>query len=132
MVVSLSVASKLAVAGALGGAIFASACARAPRHRTPAAELRRLVLCALALYLIGVLATLNHFAIVAGVVYGAGIMVSALAAWLSRGRDREDPPDGQKPVDEPRPPEPDGQPQLDWSAFEREFQEYAQRLPDRV
>jgi hypothetical protein len=130
MAVSLSVAWKLALAGGLAAAIFVSVRARAPRQMVPVAELRRLVLCALILYLVGALATLTHHAGLAGLLYGAGIMVSALAAWLSRGRDREDPPDGEGLTDGPLPPEPDGLPELDWSTFERDFREYAARLHD--
>lgn len=124
MVLSLSAIWRLAFAVVLCAAIVVSACARAPRQSVPGAELRRLVLCALTLYGIGGLASLTHHAVLAGLVYGAGIMISALAAWLSRGRD-EDPPDGHEPVDEQPPPEPDGVPRFDWSAFERDFRAYA-------
>jgi hypothetical protein len=108
-------------------AILMSACARAPRQSVPGAELRRLVYCALLLYLVGGLASVSHHQLLAGFVYGAGIIVSALAAWLARGRDQEDPPDDDEPSDEPPPPEPDGLPRLDWAAFEREFRTYARR-----
>jgi hypothetical protein len=129
MVLSLSAALKLAFALALVGAIFLSACARAPRQAVPRAELRRLVVCALTLYAVGGLASLTHHQQLAALVYGAGIMVAALAAWLSRGRDQEDPPDDDdRPVDEQPPPEPDGMPRLDWAAFEREFRDYSQRV----
>jgi hypothetical protein len=128
MVFSLSAAWKLVFALALVGAIFTSAFARAPHHSVPRAELRRLVVCALTLYAVGGLASLTHHGALAGIVYGAGIIVAALAAWLSRGRDQEDPPDGDEPVDEQPPPEPDGVPRLDWAAFEREFREYSQRV----
>jgi hypothetical protein len=129
MVVSLSAALKLAFALALVGAIFLSACARAPRQSVPRTELRRLVLCALTLYGVGGLASLTHHQELAALVYGAGIMVAALAAWLSRGRDQEDPPDGgDEPEDEQPPPEPEGVPRLDWAAFEREFREYTERV----
>lgn len=105
-----------------------SACVRAPRRSVPATDLRRLVLCALILYAVGGLATLTHHTGLAGLVYGAGISVAALAAWLSRGRDQEDPPGGGRPPGEEQPPpEPDGMPGLDWSTFEREFREWAQR-----
>ena len=124
MVISLAAAWRLALAIAFCLAIFTSACARAPRHSVPGSELRRLVICALVLYAVGGLASLSHHEILAGFVYGAGIIVSALAAWLSRGRDQEDPPDGDEPVDEPPPPEPDGVPRLDWAAFERDFRAY--------
>ena len=128
MMLSLSAAWKLVFALALVGAIFMSACARAPRQSVPRSELQRLVLCALTLYAVGGLATLTHHEALAGFVYGAGIMVAALAAWLSRGRDQEDPPDGDEPVDEQPPPEPDGMPRLDWAAFEHEFREYSERV----
>jgi hypothetical protein len=127
MVISLAAAWRVALAIAFCAAIFMSARARPPRQSVPGAELRRLVYCALMLYLIGGLASLSHHELVAGVVYGAGIMVSALAAWLSRGRDQEDPPDHDEPVDEPPPPEPDGVPRLDWATFERDFRSYARR-----
>ena len=127
MVLSLEAMWRLGLAIAFCTAIFMSACARAPRQSVPGPELRRLVYCALILYLVGAVASLSHHQLVAGFVDGAGILVSALAAWLSRGRDQEDPPDGGEPVDEPPPPEPDGLPRLDWAAFEREFRAYAQR-----
>jgi hypothetical protein len=134
MVVSLQAAWRLAFAIALLAAILMSACARAPRHSVPSAELRRLVLCALGLYGVGGLASLNHHETLAGLVYGTGIIISALAAWLSRGRDREDPPDDhEEPVDEPPPPEPDGVPRFDWTAFERDFRAWeARRERDRA
>jgi hypothetical protein len=127
MVISLAAAWRLGLAVAFCLAIVLSACARAPRHSVSGFEIRRLVGCALLLYAIGALASLGHHEILAGLVYGAGITVSALAAWLSRGRDQEDPPDGDEPVDEPPPPEPDGVPHFDWTAFEREFRTYAAR-----
>ena len=135
VVVPLTVAWKLAFAAVLVVAIFASAFIRAPRRSVPAAELRRLVVCSLSLYAVGALASLTHHPAVAAAVYGAGISVAALAAWLSRGRDQEDPPDdGDEPVDEQPPPEPDGVPPVDWARFEREFREYARRQeqPPRV
>jgi hypothetical protein len=126
--VSLSIAWKLLFAIALGLAIFMSAWARAPRYSVPAADLRRLVICALILYGVGGLATLTHHTGLAGLMYAAGIAVAALAAWLSRGRDQEDPPDDDRqPVDEQPPPEPEGVPRLDWPKFEREFRDWADR-----
>lgn len=127
MVISLATAWRVALAIAFCAAIFMSACARAPRQSVPGPELRRLVYCALLLYVVGGLASLSHHELLAAFVYGAGIMVSALAAWLSRGRDQGDPPDGDEPVDTPPPPEPDGVPRLDWAAFERDFRAYARR-----
>jgi hypothetical protein len=135
VVVQLSVVWKLALAVLLLGAIAASACVRAPRRTVPFGELRRLVICALSLYAIGGVASLTHHPVLAGLVYGAGISVAALAAWLSRGRDQEDPPDGDEPVRPPPPPDPDVLPWLDWDRFEREFRDYAgrdrPRLPTR-
>ncbi len=123
-----AVAWKLAFAIVLVATIATSALARAPRRAASPVELRRLVGCALVLYAVGGLATLTHHSVLAGLVYAAGIGVAALAAWLSRGRDQEDPPDGgNEPVDEQPPPGPDGIPWWDWERFERDFREYARR-----
>jgi hypothetical protein len=127
VVVTLSFASKVAFAVVLAMAILVSACARAPRHSVPAAELRRLVVSALVLYAVGGLATLTHHPALAAMVYATGIAIAALAAWLSRGRDQDDPPGGSEPFDEPPPPEPDGVPRLDWDRFEREFRDWERR-----
>ena len=124
---SLSLVSKLAFAAVLVVAIIASACARAPRRSVDPGELRRLVVCALLLYGVGGAASLSHRPALAGLVCGAGISVAALAAWLSRGRDQEDPPDGDQPVQPTPPPDRDGVPRLDWARFEREFRDYARR-----
>jgi hypothetical protein len=131
MVVSSSVAWKLALALVLGAGIFLSAYARAPQRAIPGAELRRLVCSALGLYVIGGVASLTHHPVLAGLVYAAGIIVCALAAWLSRGTDSEDPPDGDEPVDEQPPPEPDGVPRFDWALFEQEFRAYESRGHER-
>jgi hypothetical protein len=127
MVVPPSVAWKLVLAITLAAAIVVSACASAPRRAVPGGDLRRLIASALALYAVGGLASLTHHASLAGLVYAAGIMVCALAAWLSRGTDSEGPPRGEDPVDEQPPPEPDGLPELDWSEFERAFRAYSER-----
>jgi hypothetical protein len=127
MVVPASYAWRLVIAIALGVAIFISAYARAPRRRVPWSDLRWLVLSALGLYGVGGVASLTHHAVLAGLVYAAGITTCTLAAWLSRGSDSEDPPDTDEPVDEQPPPEPDGLPELDWVAFERAFRAYAER-----
>jgi hypothetical protein len=127
MVVPASGAWKLALAVLLGAAIFASAYAKAPRRAVPRAELGRLVICALALYAIGGLASLTGHAALAGVVYAVGIAACAFAAWLSRGTDSDDPPDGDQPADEQPPPDPDGVPRIDWEEFERAFRTYTER-----
>jgi hypothetical protein len=132
MLLPPSMAWKLVLAIALAGVIFASARARAPRRALPSRELRRLVVAALALYGIGLVASLRHQVLVSGVVYASGIAVSALAAWLSRGTDSEDPPSATEPHDEQPPPEPDYPPEFDWAAFERELRAYSERPPAGV
>jgi hypothetical protein len=127
MVVPPSAAWKLVLALALAVAIFGSLFVRAPRRAVPGAELRRLVFSAVALYAVGGLASIMHHPSLAGFVYATGIAVCALAAWLSRGSDSEDPPGGEEPVDEQPPPEPDGLPTLDWAHFEAQFREYSER-----
>lgn len=125
-----SVAWKVVLTIALAAAIFISLYARAPRRAISGADLRRLVVSALGLYAAGGVASLSHHPVLAAVVYAAGIIVCAFAAWLSRGSDSEDPPsDGEDPGDEEPPPEPDGLPTFDWAAFEREFRTYAEREP---
>jgi hypothetical protein len=127
MVLPPSVAWKLVLAVTLAGAIVVSACASAPRRAVPAGDLRRLVAAALILYAVGGVASLTHHPALAGLVYAAGIVACALAAWLSRGSDSEDPPRGDEPVDEHPPPEPDGLPTLDWAEFERAFRSYSEQ-----
>jgi hypothetical protein len=121
------------LAVALGGAILASAYAKAPGRSFPGSELRRLVFAALVLYAVGLAASLTRHPILAVVLFAAGIAVSALAAWLSRGNDTGGwPPRGDEPVDEQPPPEPDGVPRFDWAAFERDFRDYARRRREPV
>ncbi|HEY5430992.1 MAG TPA: hypothetical protein VIK04_17890 [Solirubrobacteraceae bacterium] len=123
----LSAVWKLVFAVILLGAIIASACVHAPRQPAAFGELRRLVICALGLYAVGGLALLTHHAVLAGLVYGVGTWIAALAAWLSRGRDQDDPPGGDQPMPPPPGPDPDGLPRLEWARFERDFREYARR-----
>jgi hypothetical protein len=132
MMVPPSEAWKVVLTIALAAAIFISLCARAPRRAIPGADLRRLVVSALGLYAVGGLASVSHHPMLAAVVYAAGIVVCAFAAWLSRGSDSEDPPGGEEPVDEQPPPEPDGLPTFDWDAFERDFRTYTEREPAGV
>jgi hypothetical protein len=129
MVLPPSDAWKLVLALGLAAAIFISIYARAPRRTVPGSDLRRLVISALGLYAVGGLASLTHHRLLAALVYASGIVICALAAWLSRGSDSEDPPGGEEPVDEQPPPEPDGLPTFDWDAFEHEFRSYAERSP---
>jgi hypothetical protein len=132
MMVHPSVAWKVVLTIALAAAIFISLYARAPRRAISGSDLRRLVVSALGLYAVGGVASLSHHPVLAAVVYAAGIVVCAFAAWLSRGSDSEDPPGGEEPVDEQPPPEPDGLPTFDWDAFEREFRAYSDRAPAGV
>lgn len=119
------------LAVALVAAIVASAYARAPRRALPGAELGPMVLAAVLLYAVGMLAWLTHHAVLAAVLCAAGIAVSALAVWLSRGDDSGGGPRrGDEPVDEQPPPDPDGVPAFDWAAFEREFRAYARKRRD--
>ena len=127
MVVQPSDAWKLVLAVLLGAGILISVYAHAPRRAVAGSDLRRLVLSALSLYAVGGVASLTHHPVLAGFVYAAGIIVCALAAWLSRGTDSEDPPGGEEPVDEQPPPEPDGLPTFDWASFERDFRAYSER-----
>jgi hypothetical protein len=131
VVINASNIWKLGLAVALGVAIFISAYATAPREPVSRDDLRRLVFSAIALYLVGLLASVTHHPLLAAIVYASGITVCALAVWLSRGTDSEDPPsDGEEPTDERPPPSPDGLPEFDWASFERGFRTYADR--DRV
>jgi len=128
-----SIAWKLVLVLALVGAIVLSACARAPQRPLPRAELRRLVMAALTLYAVGVYASLTHHAALAGIVYVSGIAACALAAWLSRGSEPEDPPDdGDGPTEQQPPPDPDGLPVFDWASFERQFRAYSRRSGSRT
>lgn len=123
MEVPPTTAWKLVLALSLVTAILLSQLSRAPARAIPRAELRRLVLAALALYLVGGIASITHHPVLAAIVYSCGIITCTLAAWLSRGEDEdsEDPPGGEDPVDEQPPPTPDGLPEFDWARFEAEF-----------
>jgi uncharacterized membrane protein YfcA len=128
MPVPPTAAWKLALAIALGATIFLSAYAHAPRRAAASGDLRRLVISAIALYTVGAVASLTHHPALAAALYATGIAVCALAVWLARGTDSDDPPsDGEEPTDEQPPPAPDGLPELDWGEFERAFREYADR-----
>jgi hypothetical protein len=126
MLVSPSLAWKLALAAALVGTIAAGQFARPPGHPAATEELRRLVVCALGLYAVGVLGWLTGHPLLAALVYSTGIAICALASWMSRG-DSEDPPDEQEPADEHPPPGPDGLPEIDWARFDVDRQAYASR-----
>lgn len=122
---------KIALALVLLVIILLGAGARAPRRSLAAADLRRLVAAALGLYGVGGLAWLTHHLALAVFIYAVGIIVAALAAWLSRGSDPDDPP-GESSLDEEPPRDPDGL-RVDWTAFERDVRAYADRarMPSR-
>lgn len=121
------------VAIVLAGAIIISASVRAPRKPLPRADLRWLLLGALALYAVGLVAFLKHHPELAALLFAGGIATSTLAAWLSRGADAgEGPRRGQDPTDEHPPEEPNGTPSFDWAQFERDLKAYADRTRDPV
>jgi hypothetical protein len=123
----------MALTAVLCAAILSSVGARPPRRSVPARELRRLMLGALLLYAVGGLAEGSHHPLLAVLVFSAGITLCALAAWLSRGLNPEDPPDTDEPPEQWPPPELDGVPEFDWAGFERDFRAYERgrrhRLP---
>ena len=96
MVVPPSVAWKLVLAVVLMSGILISAYAHAPRRAVPGADLRRLVLSALALYAVGGLASLTGHPATAAIVYAAGhprlcagrVLVSRAGLRGSAGRGR--------------------------------------------
>ena len=122
---------KLVLAVSLFAAVVASARVKPPRKAVPLSELRRLVVGALALYGVGLAASLSHHTLLAVILYACGISVSALAAWLSRAEASGGPPPDEEPADE-RPPDPDGAPHFDWAQFERQLEDYTRRERERV
>lgn len=131
----MSLAEKALIALLLIAVITISVFARAPRQAISGPELRRLMLGALCLYAAGAAAALSDHPTLAICTLGTGVIVAALAAWLSRGSDQDDPPGGVRPFHRP-PPEPDGVPEIDWDRFERDLRDWARRrsepaAPDR-
>ncbi len=112
---------KLMLAATLGAAVFASALVKPPRRSYPRGDLRMMVGAALGLYGVGVGASLTHHAPVAAALYACGIAISALAAWLSRGSDRWEPPRREEGPEAPPPDGPDEPPEIDWEAWERQL-----------
>ena len=124
MAVSLQATWRVAFVLGFCLLIFTSAFARAPRRELPRWELRRLIACAVMLYVVGFIASATGHKLLAGLVLAAGIALSALSAWLSRGRDQHDPPSNAKPVDTEPLPEPEGDPRFYWDMFERGLRTY--------
>jgi hypothetical protein len=131
MFVPPTYAWKLVLAVVLLSAVVVSGRAAPPRHPVPGAELRRLVLGAIALYGVGLAASLTRHPVMAAILYSCGVGVSALAAWLSRAEAGTEPPPAEEPADEP-PAGPDGAPRFDWPEFERQLEAYAQREREPV
>ncbi|HWF73587.1 MAG TPA: hypothetical protein VG186_09600 [Solirubrobacteraceae bacterium] len=128
MVLETNVWKVLLLVG-LAVAIVMSLCWRAPRRAVSRSDLHRLVFSGVCLYAVGGFALVVHRHALAGFVFAGGIFTCAVAVWLSRGVDSEDPPDDDDPpADEPSPPpRPDGLSTVDWDDFERAFQAYAAR-----
>ncbi len=107
-------------------ALVAGFTVRPPREPVPRAEIQRLMLACAALYAVGGLALVAGRRTLAGVVFGAGLLVFVLAAWLARGTP---PPqdggeeggrgDGGSPPLKPVPSGPD----FDWAFYEDQFSE---------
>jgi len=129
--VASSLVWKLALAIALAGAIIISASARAPRASLPRADLRRLLLGAAALYAAALLAALKHHEQLSVLLFATGVLITALARWLSRGHGDGGLPPGDEPLDLHPPPGPDLE-QFDWAQFERELRAYMDRSRDPV
>jgi hypothetical protein len=128
MVLETNVWKVLLLVG-LAVAIVMSMCWRAPRRAVSRGDLHRLVFSGVCLYAVGGFALVVHHHALAGFVFAGGIVTCAIAVWLSRGVDSEDPPpDDDPPADEPSPPPgPDGLTTVDWDEFERAFGAYAAR-----
>ncbi len=135
MFAAVSQTWKLLLTLALLGAILCSVTVRAPREAANRDELRRLVIAAVVLYLVGVLASLSHHGALAGAVYACGILACSLAVWLSRGINRDDGADGcddDGPPGGEEPPRPGGFPTFDWDEFERELASLSERTSVRA
>lgn len=126
MVVETNAVKLLLLVG-LMVTIVMSVCWRAPRRAAPRSEVHALAWVGVCLYAVGGLALFLHRPSLAGLVFAGGIVICALAVWLSRGVDSEDPPDDEEPAEAPSPSGPDGLPEFDWDEFERAFQAYAAR-----
>src|ERR1700733_2253093 len=106
MVVETNVWKVLLMVGLLA-AIVMSVSWSAPRRAVPRSDIHGLAFAGLCLYAVGAFALVEHRQSLAGLVFAAGIVVCALAVWLSRGVDSEGPPpDDEEPADEPAPPGP--------------------------
>lgn len=122
---------KIVLATALGATIIAGAFVRPPRRSYPRGDVRIMVVAALALYAVGVFASLNRHQTVGVLVYVSGIAISTAAVWLSRGTDSGGPPPRDDSDEGPPPDGPDDPIDFDWDAFEREFGAYTRRRERR-
>jgi hypothetical protein len=124
---------KLIPAVFMLGALVAGFFVRPPREPVSPGELKQLIAAVAALYIVGGVALAMHRTPLAAVVFGSGLVLCALALWLSRGqtpppRDDNDGGGGgggQPPLD-PLPIGPDALPvgpDFDWGFYEDQFRE---------
>jgi hypothetical protein len=117
----------------MAGALVAGFTVRPPREPVPEGELKRLVAAVAALYVVGAIALFAHRTPLAGVVFGSGLLLCALALWLSRAnRPPRDDGDGDGDGDggpSPLEPSPTGPefvplgPEFDWAFYEDQLRE---------
>ncbi len=116
---------KLIPAILMLGALVAGFLARPPREPVSSRELKQLVAAVAALYMVGGVALAMHRTPLAAIVFGAGLVLCALALWLSRGHtpppkdDNDGGGGGGEPPLEPLPLGPD----FDWAYYEDQFRE---------
>jgi uncharacterized membrane protein YfcA len=125
MAMFLALAWRALVTLALLGVIVVSLRLRAPSQRLDRRELRRLVGAGVLLYVVGAAAAIDGRPPLAAGAFAAGILVCALAVWLSRGGEG---PEGRDDGEEP-PTDPELGPDFDWDAFERELADYCRDKP---
>jgi hypothetical protein len=122
----MTIAAKLIPTVLLAGILLAGVTARPPRTPVTPRELIRFVAAGLVLYLVGGAALLAHRTGLAGVGFGAGLALCALALWLSRGGTppTRDDDGGPEPPAYPTPPV-----DFDWSYYEDQVQDLRSPKP---
>jgi hypothetical protein len=131
----MTIVWKLIPTVLLGAILIAGLTARPPRTPVTPAELIRLVLSIVGLYLAGGGALLAHRTGLAAVAFGAGLALCALAVWWSRGGTpppRQD--DGERdvpvgPVGPPDPVSPVEPVEFDWSFYEEQVRDLGRGEP---
>ncbi len=113
---------KLGLGAVLCGALGLSVWGPPPRRIASPIPLRLLLGVALALYVVGIAAAIDHRSRVAIGASALGVIAAALAGWWSRApHDDDGPPDGDAGDDDggsPAPGDRDGG--FDWDRFDRE------------